>query len=123
MATRKKRSKAKRAHKAKKTETAKPNMAEQLKEARKRYTVSKSAKGTTSAHNGDDVATLLAECSPEDVCSTAEKLAGMEPGELATKYSHLNPGQVRMTSGNRIRAMVKKEIVTVDDVAKTLAAL
>ena len=123
MATRKKRSKTKRTPKTKKTEAAKPTMTDQLKEARKRYTVSTSAKGTTSAHNGDDVATLLAGSSPEVVCSTAEKLAGLKSGELFTKYGHLNPGQVRMCAGNRIRAMVKKQTVTVDDVAKTMAAL
>ena len=123
MATRKKHSKVKRTPKTKKTETAKPTMTEQLKEARKRYTVSKSAKGTTSAHNGDDLATLLAGCSPEDVCATAEMLGELKSGELSKKYGHLNPGQVRMCSGNRIRAMVKKESVTVDDVAKILAAL
>ena len=124
MATRKKRSKTKRASKkVKRTKTDKPSMTDQLKEARKRYTVSKSAKGTTSAHNGDDVATLLAGNTPEVVCSTAEKLAGLKSGELVTKYGHLNPGQMRMCAGNRIRAMVKKETVTVDDVAKTLAAL
>jgi len=124
MATRKKRTKVKRASKnAKRTKADKPSMTDQLKEARKRYTVSKSSKGSTSAHNGDDVATLVAGSSPEDVCSTAEKLAGLKFGELSTKYGHLNPGQVRMCAGNRIRAMVKKEAVTVDDVAKTLAAL
>lgn len=122
MATRKKRSKTKRTNKKVK-QTKKPSMTDQLKEARKRYTVSKSAKGTTSAHNGDDVATLLAGNSPEIVCSTAEKLAGLKAGELVKKYGHLNPGQMRMCAGNRIRAMVKKETVTVDDVAKTLAAL
>jgi len=133
MATRKKRTKAKRtttrktksktAKTVKRTKTDKPTMTDQLREARKRYTVSKSSKGTASAHNGDDVATLLAGSSPEDVCAVAEKLAGFAAGELATKYGHLNPGQVRMTSGNRIRAMVRKEIVTVDDVAAILAAL
>ncbi len=123
MTTRKKRTKTKRTPKTRKTEGAKPTMTDQLKEARKRYTVSTSAKGTVSAHNGDDVATLLAGSSPEVVCSTAEKLAGLKSGELSTKYGHLNPGQVRMCAGNRIRAMVKKETVTVDDVAKTLAAL
>ena len=124
MATRKKRTKVKRASKnTKRTKTDKPSMTDQLKVARKRYTVSKSSKGSTSAHNGDDVATLLAGSSPEDVCSTAEKLAELKPGELFRKYGHLNPGQVRMCAGNRIRAMVKKESVTVDDVAKTLAAL
>ena len=124
MATRKKRSKTKRTNKkVKQTKAEKPSMTDQLKEARKRYTVSKSAKGSTSAHNGDDVATLLAGNSPEVVCSTAEKLSGLKAGELVKKYGHLNPGQVRMCAGNRIRAMVKKEAVSVDDVAAVLAAL
>ena len=116
-------SKPKRAAKTKEAATDKPTMTEQLKEARKKYTASKSANGSTSAHNGDDVATLLAGSSPEVVCATAEKLAKMNKGELAKKYGHLNPGQVRMCAGNRIRAMVKKEAVTVDEVAKVLAAL
>ena len=124
MATRKKRATKKRTNKkVKKVSAAKPTMTEQLKEARKGYTASKSSKGSTSAHNGDDFATLLAGCSPEDVCATAEKLADLKAGELVKKYGHLNPGQMRMCSGNRIRAMVKKEAVTVDDVAETLAAL
>jgi len=124
MATRKKKAKAKRTNKkVKQAKADKPSMTDQLREARKRYTVSKSSKGSTSAHNGDDLATLLAGCSPEDVCATAEKLADLKAGELVKKYGHLNPGQVRMCAGNRIRAMVKKEAVTVDDVAKTLAAL
>lgn len=124
MATRKKKAKVKRTNKTVKQTTAdKPSMTDQLKEARKRYTVSKSSKGSTSAHNGDDLATLLAGCSPEDVCATAEKLAELKAGELVKKYGHLNPGQIRMCSGNRIRAMVKKETVTVDDVASVLAAL
>jgi hypothetical protein len=67
MATRKTRSKTKRAAKVKNTNTAKPTMTEQLREAQKRYTVSKSAKDSTSAHNGDDVATLVAGNSPEIV--------------------------------------------------------
>ena len=83
MATRKKHTKVKRASKnVKRTKTDKPSMTDQLKVARKRYTVSKSSKGSTSAHNGDDVATLLAGSSPEDVCSTAEKLAELAPGDL-----------------------------------------
>ena len=124
MATREKRATPKRTSKKVKQATAdKPSMTDQLREARKRYTVSKSSKGSTSAHNGDDLATLLAGCSPADVCTTAEKLAELSSGELFAKYSHLNPGQMRMCAGNRIRAMVKKETVTVDDVAKTLAAL
>jgi len=81
MITRKKRTKAKRTNKKlKQTKTDKPSMTDQLNEARKRYTVSKSSKGSTSAHNGDDVATLLAGNSPEIVCSTAEKLAGLKSG-------------------------------------------
>ena len=123
--TRRPRKKAqpKKAAKPAKAADDKPTMSEQLKEARKGYTASKSATGSTSAHNGDDVATLLAGSAPDVVCSTAEKLAKMKPGELAKKYGHLNPGQVRMCAGNRIRALVKKEAVTVDEVAKVLAAL
>ena len=98
-------------------------MSAQLGEARKRYTASKSSSGTTSAHNGDDVATLLAGNTPEAVCAVAEQLAGMKVGELVKSYGHLNPGQVRMCAGNRIRAMVKKGTVSVDDVAQALAAL
>ena len=124
MATKKKGTSKKRAaKKVKRTATDKPTMTDQLKEARKRYTVSKSAKGTTSAHNGDDVATLLAGNTPDNVCATAEQLSGLKKGELVKKYGHLNPGQVRMCAGNRIRAMVKKGAVTVDDVAKAIAAL
>ena len=122
MATKKKTAKAKRTKKP----TAKKEaltMTDQLKEARKRYTASKSANGTTSAHNGDDVATLLAGNTPDSVCATAEQLAGLKKGELVKKYGHLNPGQVRMCAGNRIRAMVNKGAVSVDEVAKTLAAL
>ncbi len=97
-------------------------MTEQLKEARKRYTVSKFLKGTTSAHNDDDVATLLAGNTPENVCSTAEKLAGIKARELGKKYGHLNPSQVRMCAGKRTRAMVNKGAVSVDEVAEVLAA-
>ena len=127
MATKKKTSKkTQRKQAVKRTPPAKkdkPTMTEQLSEARKHYTASKSANGTTSAHNGDDVAVLLAGNTPETVCATAEQLAGLKQGELAKKYGHLNPGQVRMCAGNRIRAMVKKGTVSVDDVAKALAAL
>ena len=122
MSTKKKASKAKRTRKPA-TKKEAPTMTEQLKESRQRYTVSKSANGTTSAHNGDDVATLLAGNTPDNVCATAEQLAGLNKGELAKKYGHLNPGQVRMCAGNRIRAMVKKGTVSVDDVAKTIAGL
>lgn len=129
MATKKKSARKKRATKAKptaaveRTKTETPSMTDQLKEARKRYTASKSANGSTSAHNGDDVAALLAGNTPESVCAVAEQLAEMNVGELSKKYGHLNPGQVRMCAGNRIRAMVKKGTVTVDDVAKVLAAI
>lgn len=107
MTTRKKKTKANRTiKKVKQTKADKPSMTDQLKEARKRNTASKSSKGSTSAHNGDDLATLLAGCSPEDVCATAEKLADLKAGELLKKYGHLNPGQIRMCSGNRIRASI-----------------
>ena len=114
-----------RSKKAKKLEVpnAELTMSEQLKLARQKYTSSKSSNGNLSVHNGDDVATLLAGNAPEIVCATAEKLSNLKKGSLTKKYGHLNPGQARMCAGNRIRAMVKRKEVTVDEVAAILAAL
>lgn len=97
MATKKKGTRKKRAAKqAKRTTTTQPTMTDQLKEARKRYTVSKSANGTTSAHNADDVAILLAGNTPDSVCATVEHLSGLNKGELAKKHGHTQTGLMAM---------------------------
>lgn len=76
---------------------------------RRRYHKTRSAAGTTSLHNGDPVAQMLAG-KPLDLCY--DILAGyIDDVTLETKiakWGHLNPGQQRMQIGNAIRAALKK---------------
>jgi predicted HicB family RNase H-like nuclease len=73
--------------------------------------------GTKSQNNGDELATLLEGMEPAHVAITAAIALGLDdPFALVEKYSSLNPGQIRMNSGNRIRAAVKRGDVTVEDV-------
>ena len=65
---------------------------------------------------------MLAGAEPLAVIWAAERLLGLESGELATKYAHLNPGQKRMNAGNRIRAAIKRGDATIDDLKKAWAA-
>jgi hypothetical protein len=78
--------------------------------------------GAKSQNNGDGIAEILAGLTPEAVCHTAERLLGLENGELVAKYQHLNPGQQRMNSGNRIRAALKRGDATIDEVKKAAKA-
>ena len=87
------------------------------------YFPTKSAVGNSSLHNGDPLAMTLAESSPEEVMEVAEVIAGLKKGELAARYVKLNNGAKRMNAGNIIRARVKSEVVTVDEVATVLAAI
>jgi hypothetical protein len=101
-------------------------MAKQLREARARYVKAKSYSGSTSAHNGDELANLLAGCSPEEAMHLAAAVVAQtdeSPCDPVAKYSHLNPGQQRMNSGNLIRARVKKGLITVDQVAEMYASM
>jgi hypothetical protein len=101
-------------------------MAKQLREARVRYVKAKSYRGSVSAHNGDELANLLAGCSPEEAMHLAAVVVAQtdeNPCDPVAKYSHLNPGQQRMNSGNLIRARVKKGLITVDEVAKIYASM
>lgn len=100
----------------------KEGMAAQLKKHRANYEVTASYTNRLSMDNGDDVAKMLRSASPETVMAAAEVLCGLEIGSLATKYSHLNKGQKRMNSGNRIRAMFRKEEITTDEIKAALAA-
>ena len=92
-------------------------MKDQLAKARKKYVKTKTYGGEASADCGDPVAQLLRGMEPIHVCSLADKLYEEEIGFHETKYSHLNPGQVRMCSGNRIRGGVKREMFTPEDVS------
>ena len=95
--------------------SAKRNMSETLRQYRQGYEASTSYSGVKSLNNGDDVAHFLDGMSPAEVLAAAERILGFEDGELVTKYAHLNAGQQRMNGGNRIRAALKREDITTDD--------
>jgi len=96
-------------------------MAKALAEARGGYTKAKASSGKSSLHNGDELATLLAGCEPDEVAYLADLVCEAPMGTHQAKYGHLNQGQIRMNSGNKIRGRIKRgEILpsTVIEVAK-----
>ena len=95
-------------------------MSKRLDQYRKGYHDSVSYSGKKSKVNGDEVSECLMGLTPEDVMAAAEEILELPTGELVAKYAHLNPGQRRMNAGNRIRAAVKREDVTIDDVKAVL---
>ena len=95
-------------------ETAKVyRMREHLAKYKPRYTTITSATGNSSLCNGDALAQRLAGKTPNEVLAMAERLLGVE---LKAKYESLNPGQVRMNCGNRLRSAVKKGTLTIDQI-------
>lgn len=57
---------------------------------------------------GDEVAAQLRELNVTQIASWCAELCGESAGFWLEKYGHLNPGQVRMNLGNKIRAALKK---------------
>jgi hypothetical protein len=102
--------------------TPKRSMSEQLKLHKAGYETYQGPTGNLSMDNGDPVALALRGASPEAVMVAAEKLKGLEPGTLATRYIDRNPGAKRMNSGNQIRALVKKGEITAAAVTKAIKA-
>jgi hypothetical protein len=88
-------------------EKAEHPMAKALREARVRYVKTKRPLGSTSMDCGDMLARTLRDLEPLEVAAMADKVLGEAAGYHAGKYGHLNPGQIRMNSGNRIRAYLK----------------
>lgn len=88
-------------------------MNDHLTKYKPRYIHITSGSGNSSLCNGDDVAQRLAGKTPADVLALAERLLGID---LKTRYAGLNPGQIRMNCGNRIRNAVKKGTVTLEQV-------
>lgn len=91
------------------------------------YVTSQTASGTRSQHTGDDLAFALAGSTPSEVAAAAERVLDLGAGFLVSldfsgKYDALNPGQVRMNSGNRIRAAIKRGDITIDQAITALAA-
>lgn len=84
--------------------TTQERMAKALREARIHYIKCKRPNGTATAHNGDDIAKALRDYEPLEVAALADKALGAPAGTHEAKYGHLNNGQIRMNSGNRIRS-------------------
>lgn len=87
----------------------KTSMAKALSEARKTYRTVKKDKKTT-ADCGDAVAVALSDLSPVEVANLADIICEAPAGHHAMAYSKLNPGQMRMNSGNKIRARYNRAV-------------
>lgn len=102
-------------------EKAEPKMAA-LREARKRYHTEK-VNGKLKIDNGDPIATILRPLTPEQVAAVADKVLEEDNGSHASRYAHLNPGQMRMNSGNRIRGAIKRGEATMEDLELIVEAV
>ena len=83
-----------------------------LREARKHY-VTTTVGSKASVNCGDELAAKLAPLDHAQVAAIASTFADED---LLARYAHLNHGQIRMNCGNRLRAMVKRGDVTLNDV-------
>ena len=102
--------------------TPKRTQSEQLRAYKAGYTTYQAPNGNLSMDNGDPIALALRGSSPEAVMAAAEKLKGLEPGQLTERYRDRNQGAKRMNSGNIIRGCVKRGDKTVKDVTEALKA-
>ena len=100
--------------------TPKRSKADQMRQYKQRYETFQGPNGELSMDNGDDVALILRGAAPETVMRAAEKLKGLEPGTLATRYANRNNGAKRMNSGNQIRALIRNGEVSVTKLKKTI---
>lgn len=101
--------------------TPKLSQSEQLRKYKVGYETYQASNGNLSMDNGDEVALLLRGSSPETVMKAAEKLKGLEPGTLTTRYVDRNPGAKRMNAGNIVRGCVRRDttIAQVREALKT----
>ena len=90
-------------------------MSATLLQYRAKYQPTVAYSGRASLNNGDAVAEFLAGKTPDEVLKAAEKILGLDDGELQERYANLNPGQQRMNGGNRIRAALKRGDITTDE--------
>lgn len=89
-------------------ETAAGKMAEALRKARQHYTKAHRPSGAATAHNGDTIAKELLDYEPKEVAALADRCLGLPKGWHEARYESLNPGQIRMNSGNKIRGAWRK---------------
>jgi ATP-dependent Clp protease ATP-binding subunit ClpA len=93
-------------------------MSGQLAKYRGGYVVSVTATGSKSLSNGDDLATYLEAKTWQEVCAIADKHTPIKGGQThADRYEKLNNGQKRMNAGNKLRAAIKREVLTVEAIA------
>ena len=78
-----------------------------LLDARKGYVPHLRPDGVTVYHCGDEVAVALLDRTPEEVAALADQICREPAGYHAKRYDHLNPGQIRMNSSNRIRGALR----------------
>lgn len=83
-------------------------MAQTLARYRARYPKAVKPNGKSTQDLNDQIAQLLRPLDPVEVCNIADRIFNVPTGTHALKYAHLNNGQQRMNSGNRIRAAFKK---------------
>lgn len=100
--------------------TPKRSKSEQLRRYKPTYQPYQAPNGSLSLDNGDEVALALRGSSPETVVRAAEKLKGLEPGTLATRYKDRNQGAKRMNAGNVIRGYHRRGDATVAEIRKVL---
>lgn len=70
----------------------------------------RTASGKPTLDTADEVADRLRGLTAAEVASYTTKTIAKITGEqidFGAKYAHLNPGQVRMNCGNRLRAALK----------------
>ena len=92
-------------------------MANHLAKYRTRYLKTKSAAGKASMNNGDEVAQALLGLDHIAVALLADELVPLKGTEChLEKYGHLNNGQIRMNSGNKIRGAAKRGEVTATEI-------
>ena len=94
----------------------KRTMADTLNRYRSTYEDTAAYSGRLSKNNGDKLAKFLGGKSPDEVIRIAEIALKFDTGFLLAKYDNLNQGQRRMNAGNRIRAAIKREELTYDEV-------
>lgn len=82
-------------------------MADALRKAREHYVKDRRPDGAQTAHCGDAIARELKELEPRETADLADKVLQQPHGFHFGKYQNLNNGQIRMNSGNRIRAYWK----------------
>lgn len=71
---------------------------------RDRYSSGRSASGTKSLNNGDEVAALLDGMTIDELYSVTKKFVNED---FRSRYEKLNVGMQRMNLGNRIRGHVR----------------